>query len=300
MTIVTGTGVVQHPHSDRELRFKDRATRLAVAAAEAALTDAGLLADGALTVPGSDVGTVVSSNLGILDTVCRVAGTLDREGPAALRAVDLPNACSNAAASTVAIRYGLRGVNLTLCNGATSGLDAVGWAAPALETGRTRHVLVVGVEPADAAVRQRAGGAGAFDGAAALVLELAGTAAARGCRPRAVVSGYARRRDGAAAAEAVAHGAGPGLWLPPESGADTGRPPPGAVVHDLGRTLPPASGAFGVLQCVAATAWFDAGTPDGVPPTALAVAGGGSADDAAAAVLLTAAAPHDGVSKGEG
>ncbi|WP_344032745.1 beta-ketoacyl synthase N-terminal-like domain-containing protein, partial [Streptomyces luteireticuli] len=197
MTVVTGTGAVQRPHDDRALRFKDRATRLAVAAAEAALADAGLLADGALTVPGTDVGTVVSSNLATLDTVRRVAAALDRDGPAALRAVDLPNACSNATASNVAIRFGLRGINLMLCNGATSGLDAVGWADLALAAGRARYVLVVGVEPADGAVRQPAGGDGAFDGAAALVLERAATAAARGRRARAVVAGYARRRDGA-------------------------------------------------------------------------------------------------------
>jgi monoamine oxidase len=38
--------------------------------------------------------------------------------------MDLPNASSNVVASSVAIRFGLRGPNLMLCNGATSGLDA--------------------------------------------------------------------------------------------------------------------------------------------------------------------------------
>ncbi|MBH1934185.1 beta-ketoacyl synthase [Streptomyces sp. AV19] len=369
MTVVTGTATVhgQQLVHDRALRFKDRATRLAVAAAGAALTDAGLLDDGALTVPGADVGVVVSSNLGSLDTVCRVAGALDRVGPTALRTVDLPNAGSNAAASNVAIRYGLHGINLMLCNGVTSGLDAVGWAEPALAAGRARYMVVVGVEPADGVVCQLMGGVRMLDGAAALVLELPATARERGRRARAVLKGYARRRDAATAIKAVAApGTRFGLWLPPESAVDgTGstlaesgrsavtrqfRPapsengsewpgagrvprragaavprvgagrtprreadvaglpgrdpcpratPPAAVVHDLGRTLPSASGAFGVFQCVAATAWFAAGPPDGVPLTALAVAGGGSADDAASAVLLVAAALYDGVSKGE-
>ncbi|GHC40245.1 beta-ketoacyl synthase N-terminal-like domain-containing protein [Streptomyces cinnamoneus] len=330
------------PSRDRDTRFKDRATRLALMAGEAALTAAGLLDAGGPTVPGEEVGVIVSSNLGTLDTVCRVTETLDRDGPAALRVVNLPNACSNATASSVAIRFALHGINLTLCNGATSGLDALGWAALALATARARRLLVIGVEPAGPAARHCAGASGTLDGAAALVLESADAAAGRG---RATLTGYARRTNADAAIAAAAAAAGPagratgcGLWLPPQEGAigvgavchpDTPEdraaraaraPRPGfdpgrrdrdtegdshhpdgigyATVCDLGRALPPASGAFGVLQCVAATAWITAGTPAGVPPTALAVAGGGRADDAAAALLLSAAhhagAPDEG------
>ncbi|MEU1819312.1 beta-ketoacyl synthase N-terminal-like domain-containing protein [Streptomyces roseifaciens] len=314
-------GAEPWPPYDRELRFKDRATRLALLAGAAALTEAGLLdEDGALTVPGAEVGAVVSSNLGALDTVCRVAESLGRDGQAGLRAVDLPNACSNAPASNAAIRFGLRGVNLMLCNGATSGLDAVGWAALALTACRARHVLVIGVEPADPVVRRWGGGYGTLDGAAALVMESAEAAEEGARRARAVVRGYARRRGVAAAMASVtavtavtACEAAVGLWLPPEGDAGgeekgrasaearcpssgTGHPsspsvagPPSAAVHELGRTLPPASGAYGVFQCAVATAWLTAGVPPGAPPTALAAAGGGSADDAAAAVLLAAA-----------
>ncbi|MEU7136591.1 beta-ketoacyl synthase N-terminal-like domain-containing protein [Streptomyces sp. NPDC046261] len=297
------------PPHERQSRFKDRATRLALLAGAAALTDAGLLGDGRLTVPGTAVGTVVSSNLGTLETVCRVAGTLDREGPAGLRTMDLPNACSNATASSVAIRFGLRGVNLMLCNGATSGLDAVGWAALALAAGRARHVLVIGVEPADPVVRRLARGPVPLDGAAALVLETRAAAAGRGRRAGPAVAGYARRRDVAGAVAAAtprtARDDKVGLWLPPEEEAggrgtrgDSGPPGlPAAAVLDLGRTLPPASGAFGAFQCVAATAWLAAtATP---PDTALAAAGGGPVDDAAAAVLLTTA-PYDDAAQGDG
>ncbi|MFI9203128.1 beta-ketoacyl synthase N-terminal-like domain-containing protein [Streptomyces sp. NPDC053048] len=324
--VVTGTGIVlpgirdaaglltaRHGDADgrvgperlpsgRQARFKDRATLLALSAGEAALTDAGLLVDGSLTVPGSTTGTVASSNLGSLETVCRAAETVGRAGSAGLRVMDLPNACSNAVASGLAIRFGLHGVNLMLCNGATSGLDAVGWAASAIAAGRARRVLVAGTEPADPVVRHLAAGNDGgrlLDGAAALVLESADAAAERGRRPLATVTGRSRRRDVTAAAEQAGATEGTGLWLPP-AGHPPGAPsPPHHAVLDLGRVLPPASGAFGVLQCVAATAWLAAGHPPGVPPTALAVAGGGPADDAAAAVLLTVA-PPEATPEGEG
>ncbi|GHG63582.1 beta-ketoacyl synthase N-terminal-like domain-containing protein [Streptomyces griseocarneus] len=282
------------PPSGRDTRFKDRATRIALVAAEAALAEAGLLKDGSLTVPGTTVGTVVSSNLGNLDTVCRSADAAVRAGPAGLRVVDLPTACSNVVASSVAIRFGLNAVNLTLCNGATSGLDAVGWAVRALRSGRARRMVVVGVEPADpvplhmVADQARAPGDRLLDGAAALVLETAQAAAGRG-RPNSVtVTAYARRRDPAAAVRAVGAGKEAGLWLPPGHRADDGRPPHICAVCDMARTLPPASGALGVLQCVAAAAWLSVTPPPGTPPTALAVSGGAPEDDAAAAVLLSA------------
>ncbi len=276
----------------RGMRRKDRATLLALAAAGAALTDAGLLGDDGLRVPGPTVGTVVSSNLGNVETVCRVAEALERDGPAGVSPLDVPNASSNVIAAAVALHFGLRGVNFMLCNGATSGLDAVGWAALAIGAGRVRRVVVVGAESTNPVVERllrTAPGAGLLDGAAALVLESPAAAAERGRPARATIAGHARRRDLATATGRAARGAATGLWLPPEAG---GSPPGGtgaADVRELGRTLPPASGALGVLQCAAATAWLTGGGhPAGTPATALAAAGGGPADDAAAAVLLTA------------
>ncbi|MET9381770.1 beta-ketoacyl synthase N-terminal-like domain-containing protein [Streptomyces sp. NPDC002928] len=281
--------------SGRGARNKDRATMLAFAAATLALADAGLLDDEGLCVPGETVGTVVSSNLGNLDTVCRVAERLSRDGTAGISALDLPNASSNVIASSVAIRFGLRGANFTLCNGATSGLDAVGWATLAVETGRVARVLVIGVEPANAVVERLAGGdapARLLDGSGALVLESSASAEARERGARAAVAGYARRRDLTTTVGVATNGrARVGLWLPPQGGARAERAPAGVGfgdVCDLGRTLPSASGALGVLQCAAATAWLaDPGRHRDAEPTALAAAGGGATDDAAAAVLLT-------------
>jgi 3-oxoacyl-[acyl-carrier-protein] synthase II len=270
------------------LRHRDRATRLAVTAAAAALDEAGLLTDDGLTVPGSTVGVVASSNFANLDTVFRVVDALADRGTDGVSARDLPNASSNVLASTVAIHFGVHGPVFMLCNGATSGLDAVGWATLALATGRARHMLVVAAESAEPTVRALVAGdhpAPLLEGAAAMVLKAPCSAASTGPPGRVAITGYARRRDVPTAVRAAGATDEVGLWLPPPGGRADG--PSSARTHDLGGDLPPASGARGLLQCVAATAWLSRRPPD-CRPSALAAAGGGPDDDAAAAVLLTA------------
>ncbi|MEV6521559.1 beta-ketoacyl synthase N-terminal-like domain-containing protein [Longispora sp. NPDC051575] len=260
----------------RGLRYKDDATRLALAAAHRALTDAGLLDDRAPTVPAGQVAVVVSSNLGNLDTVCAAAETIARESVTGLSPMDLPNASSNVVASSVAIWFGLRGANLMVCNGATSGLDAVRWARVLVGSGRVRHALVVGVEVDNEVVRRLTGAERLFHGAAALVVESAANAAARGVTARATLGRYERRAVGAVP--------GTGLWLVPERHATAA--PPGVTPLDLSRRYGAASGALGVLQCAAAATWIHGGHG----PTALATAGGPE-DDATATLLLSAPGP---------
>ncbi|HEY0700510.1 MAG TPA: beta-ketoacyl synthase N-terminal-like domain-containing protein, partial [Micromonospora sp.] len=175
------------------LRYQDQATRLTRCAARDALVDAGLLDDaGLLLVPGDRVGVSVSSNFGNLDTVCRTVETIATGGARVVSPMDLPNASSNVVASTIAISHGLRGPNLMLCNGVTSGLDAVGWAVRLLTAGRADQVVVVGVEPDTEPARRLLGHEPAFDGAVALVLERESAARDRGATVRARLSGYAR------------------------------------------------------------------------------------------------------------
>ncbi|MEU9385167.1 beta-ketoacyl synthase N-terminal-like domain-containing protein, partial [Streptomyces sp. NPDC048279] len=115
--------------SGRGLRYKDRATKLAMVAARDALRTAALTDDaGDLTVPGESVGVSASTNYGNVDTVCETVRTIADDSYLATSPMMLPATSSNVVASWVAITHGLRGVNLTLCNGPTSGLDAVNWA----------------------------------------------------------------------------------------------------------------------------------------------------------------------------
>ncbi|MBU3870581.1 beta-ketoacyl synthase, partial [Streptomyces sp. 4503] len=178
-------------------RYKDRATRLALCAALDALRNAQLIAsDGEeVTVPGDTVGVVASSNLGNLDTACLTAAAIAERSAVDLSPMSLPNASSNVIASWVAIRHGLRGPNLMLCNGATSGLDAVHWGATLVAAGRVRRAVVIGVETHNAVVEDLLGRSAdeLLDGAAALVVEGARWAEARGARAAAALGPYERR-----------------------------------------------------------------------------------------------------------
>lgn len=267
----------------RELRHKDRASRLALRAADFALQDAGLTdADTTFLGPADTTAVVVSTNLGNVDCVCDAADTIAASGVMGLSPLGLPQTSSNVIAGWVAIRHALRGPNLTVCNGATSGLDALSWARTLIAAGRAEAAVVVGVEPSNEAVTKLLGEQ-TTDVAVALVLEPATAAAARDARPRAVIGGYARAADvpTALAAAGVTEETSIGLWLADGRGAEPAGPLAGTPRIELESQLGPLSGALGVLQCAAATAHLESGATTSVVATA-----GGLGHDAAAALLL--------------
>lgn len=247
----------------RGLRYKDRASLLALCAAGDALRAAGLIdAGGGLTVASESVAVVASSNTGNLDTVCLAAATLNEESTDSLSPMDLPNASSNVVASSAALWFGLRGPNLMLCNGPTSGLDALYWGARLLTAGQCGHVVVIGTEPRNAVVARLSGTPedALFDGAAGVVIETGGSARGRGAAPTALLGRFVRERSLSACVAALVNGdgAGPGVWFTPER-YDPGLVATGVARHDLAARFGSASGALGVLQCAGAVGWFAAG-----------------------------------------
>ncbi|MGY0061441.1 beta-ketoacyl synthase N-terminal-like domain-containing protein [Streptomyces sp. LZ34] len=292
-------------------RYKDRATQLALCAALDALRNAALIPGDSeeLTVPGGTVGVVASSNLGNLDTACLTAAAIAEDSVAGLSPMGLPNASSNVIASWAAIRFGLRGPNLMLCNGATSGLDAVHWAATLVAAGRVRRALVIGVETRNAVVEGLLSGSVGgsaedplLDGAAALVVEGAAWARDRGAEPAAVLGRYERRAELAACVRALLpEDAAPGVWFTPQSygtprdasaapgatAASAPAPVPDRIPrHDLTAAFGRASGALGVLQCAAAVGWLGAAGGAAEAGDAL-VTSGDDTTDAVAALLLS-------------
>jgi 3-oxoacyl-[acyl-carrier-protein] synthase II len=134
------------------LLAKEPATRLALCAVHRALG----LAPGAPRPTGrADPRTavVVSSNLGNVATVADIARRLREGGPREVGPLEAPNASSNVIAGAVAIWFRFGGPNLTVCSGATGGLDAVWLAGVLLRTARADRVVVVGAEPDDPTAR---------------------------------------------------------------------------------------------------------------------------------------------------
>lgn len=175
------------------LRYKEKATLLALCAAKAALRQAGLLDEQMTPLHDQAFGVVVASNTGNLDTVCRVADVIRQEHVNATSAMDLPNASSNVVASTLAIRFGLKAMNLMVCSGASASLDAVILAANAIRNGRAERMLVVSTETDGLALRSLVAGrrldalvgdSPVLEGAAAIVLESTASVAARGAHVR--------------------------------------------------------------------------------------------------------------------
>ena len=279
---------------ERRSRYHDAATLMALCAATEALDGMPRAGDD----HGETAGVVVSSNLGNLDTVCRAVEVLRRGSAEALSPMDLPKASSNVIASTLAIQFDCRGVNLTVCNGASSGTDALYLAAVAVRVGRARRVLVVGVEAAHPPARrllEAADGGGGngkarlVGGAAAVVIEAAAAASSRGARTYARIDAYAHHMGQSPvvrSVDAALQRAGerrPGLWIVPEEDAssadversglpfDGGLPP---RVLDLSVRFGRLYGALGVFQCVAASLWLQsAATNDGHGRTAVLTSG---------------------------
>ncbi|MBC2877571.1 MULTISPECIES: beta-ketoacyl synthase N-terminal-like domain-containing protein [Streptomyces] len=265
------------------MRHKDRSSRHALRVARRALGDAGLL--GAPELDGAAV--VVSSNYGNLEAVCDCATAIATGRSRDISPMRVPQLSSAVAAAWVAIDHGIRGPNLTLCNGASGGLDAVAAARYLIAAGRATAVLVIGVEPDAppvARLHKEAGGGTWFDGAVAVVVEPLREAERRGARIRAEVAGYGRADDERTAVRTAVRTAGATMIRRRLDGEPTAR---------FGR----CSGALGVVQCAMAVELLEpleSGSRDQPydDEAVLAVAGAGTGESDGTSVAALVLAPH--------
>ena len=120
-----------------------------------------------------------------------------REGPAGasprLFAYTLPSS----PVGEISIHYGVRGPTLVLANGLTSGVDALAEGVALVAEGRADRALVCAAEVATPLLASIARRRPLVDAAAALVVERATDASARGASPRgrlAAAAAVRRRR----------------------------------------------------------------------------------------------------------
>lgn len=207
--------------SARELRRIDRATLLALVAAEEALRDAGL-ADDAPQVDPARAGVAVASGIGGIGTMLDNHQTYLSRGPKRVSPFFIPMTMANMPAGMIAITHTLRGPNLCHVTACAAGAHALGESARLLARGDADVMLAGGAEAAivplviagftnmhalssrnDAPARasrpfdKDRDGFVLGEGAALLVLEREAHARARGARVRARLCGYGASADAA-------------------------------------------------------------------------------------------------------
>ena len=106
----------------KEVRHYDRYTHFAVAAADAALADAGLKPE---DLPKEKTGIVVGSGMGGVETFMDNARSLVEKGPRRVSPFFVPATITNIAAGLLAIRYGTTGVNYATVSACATGAHAI-------------------------------------------------------------------------------------------------------------------------------------------------------------------------------
>ena len=197
----------------------DRVTQLALAAGRAALAEAGLLDRPDLL---AGMGVHLGTGSGASATTDQAFFRLYGENRDRLAPMTLPRGINNAAASELAIRYGLTGVNHTYSIACASSSSAIGEALRAIRHGYSERILAGGSEAlltygilhawhalraladpdaqVDASCRPFSADRSGLvlgEGAAFLVLESLASAQARGATILAELAGYGASCDAA-------------------------------------------------------------------------------------------------------
>lgn len=174
------------------------------------------LADAHLTVTddnATEIGIVVGTSEGPLSTVCDFQRDIVAKGNASGSAFKFPNTVYNAAGGYLSICSGIKGYNVTVTNGAQSGLSGIAYAMNIIREGQESIMLATGTdensEIIDSLYRKLglvsdhvhgayANDAGFVlgDGSVSLVLESADSVKARGAAPYAKVLGYGMANAG--------------------------------------------------------------------------------------------------------
>lgn len=127
----------------QNFRPLNRAAQFTCAAAHLALEDSGWTAE---MRAEHDVGLVLGTMFCSIHTITRFDHLAITRGPAYASPLDFANTVINAATGQTAIWHNLRGINSTISTGPTSGLQALGYAADLVASGRAPAVLAGGVE----------------------------------------------------------------------------------------------------------------------------------------------------------
>lgn len=153
------------------------------------------------------IGMIVGTSEGALSPSCDFQQLIGEKGNAGGSAFKFPNTVYNAAGGYLSICSGIRGYNVTVTNGAQSGLQSAAYAMQVIRNGWEDAMLATGSDENSAIISDLFGvlglrtdkkvapydGADGFtlsDGSVSLLLEEADSAEARGARVYCEVAGY--------------------------------------------------------------------------------------------------------------
>src|SRR6195952_4174787 len=128
----------------KEARRMDRFAQLAVAAADQAADEAGLLG----TVDPARVGVIVGTGVGGLTTLQAECKTWLEEGDRAVSPLFVPMMMPNAAAGQIAMRLGLHGPGFSIASACSTGAHAIGEAKRMIARGQTDGMVAGGTQAA--------------------------------------------------------------------------------------------------------------------------------------------------------
>ncbi len=170
----------------REARRMDRYTQFAMAAAEEAVSAAGLTA-----TPSSAprIGVILGSGIGGIGTIFDTDRVVREQGPRRVSPFAVPMMLTDTAPGQIAIQYGFKGPNFAVVSACASAANAIGEAAAVIRRGSADAVVTGG---ADAALVRTT--IGAFVNMGALATNW-NDEPERACRP------FDAKRDGFVAAE---------------------------------------------------------------------------------------------------
>ncbi|MEM7048809.1 MAG: beta-ketoacyl-ACP synthase II [Acidobacteriota bacterium] len=127
----------------KEVKKSDTFIHYALAAADFAMEDSGLVVDDGNR---DRIGALVGSGIGGLPLIEKMHETLLNRGPKRISPFFIPGLIVNMAAGQVSIRYGLRGPNSAPCTACTTGLHAVGDAFRLIQRGDADAMCAGGTE----------------------------------------------------------------------------------------------------------------------------------------------------------
>ncbi len=125
------------------LRPVDRTARLVIVAAHQVFEASGWSAERRAE---HEVGLVLGTMFGSVHTISAFDRRALVAGPKYAKPFEFANSVINAAAGQTAIWHDLRGINSTVAGGTTAGLQALGYAAEVIRTGRADALLAGGAD----------------------------------------------------------------------------------------------------------------------------------------------------------